>query len=298
MLDELLARAYQLARLRQAGARLRTVVTNDGRSWPVYHSVPPPYQADLGVPVVLFHGFGNSGSTWLRFMPALGGARELAAPDLPGFGGHPLGERDHPTPQWYQAVVAEFLREMTVRWGQPPIVVGKSMGAMIAGLLAGELPHLVRKLVLIDPAGIETPVPSPFWQRLSEGDNLLLPTTPEQWDDMVDILYHRRPHIPGFLRRQALRGMTTNYPTYRRIFEGLLSEGYNPLGDRLARIQCPVSVVWGAQDRVMDPSGVEVVRRHLPSASITILENCGHSPARERPEELIRVLLGVLSRWG
>ncbi|MEX2443341.1 MAG: alpha/beta fold hydrolase [Alkalispirochaeta sp.] len=298
MLDHLLFRAYQLSRRRRAGARFRTVQTNDGRVWPVYHTVPPPYQVDLGVPLVLFHGFGNDGSTWLRFMPVLGGAREIAAPNLPGFGGHPLAETDNPTPRWYRSVVAELLRELTVRWGQPPIVVGKSMGALIAGLLAGDLPHLVRTLVLIDPAGIQTPVPSSFWQQFSEGRNRLLPTTPEEWDEMVDTLYHRRPHIPGFIRRQALRTITTNFATYKRIFEGLLSEGYNPLGDRLARIQCPVSVVWGAQDRVMDPSGIEVIRKALPSASVTVLDNCGHSPTRERPEELMRVLLDVISRWG
>jgi pimeloyl-ACP methyl ester carboxylesterase len=172
------------------------------------------------------------------------------------------------------------------------------MGGLIAGLLAGELPHLVRKLVLIDPGGIETPVRSPFWQQYSEGENRLLPTTPEQWDQMVDLLYYRRPHIPGFVRREALREITGHFATYKRVFEGLLSEGHNPLGDRLSKIQCPVSVVWGAQDRVMDPSGIEVIRRAIPSASVTILDNCGHSPTREQPEALMRILLEVLGRWG
>ncbi len=298
MLDQLLSRTVYLSRLRRAGARLRTFETNDGRLWPVYHTAPPPYQADQGVPVVFFHGFGNDGSTWLRFMPSLGGSRELAAPDLPGFGRHPLGKTENPTPRMYRSVVAELLRELTVRWGQPPIVVGKSMGGLVAGLLAGELPHLVRTLVLIDPAGIETPVTSPFWQQFREGRNLLLPTTPEEWDQMVDTLYHRRPRVPGFVRRQALRQITTNFSTYTRIFEGLLSEGYNPLGNRLSRIHCPVSVVWGAQDHVMDPSGIDVIREALPAASITMLNNCGHSPTRERPEALMRVLLDVIGRWG
>ncbi len=277
---------------------MRTIQTNDGRMWPVYQANPPAYHPDWGVPVVFFHGFGNDGSTWLRFMQGLGSSRELAAPDLPGFGRHVLGETENPTPRWYRSVVAELLRELAVRWGQPPIVVGKSMGGLVAGLLAGELPHLVRALVLIDPAGMGTPVPSPFWLQYREGRNLLLPTAPGEWDQMVDTLYHRRPHVPGFLRREALRNITTNFSTYKRIFEGLLSEGYNPLGKRLSRIHCPVFVVWGAQDRVMDPSGIEVIREALPAASITVLNNCGHSPTRERSEELMRVLLDVIGRWG
>ena len=74
--------------------------------------------------------------------------------------------------------------------------------------------------------------------------------------------------------------------------------GYNPLGERLERIQCPVTVVWGAQDQVMDPSGLEVIRQALPRASVHVLRDCGHSPTRERPDELSRILVGVLSRYG
>jgi abhydrolase domain-containing protein 6 len=296
--DRLLSRAYRLVRKLHAGARLRTVATNDGRLWPVYHTLPPTYQVDQGVPLVLFHGFGNDGSTWFPFMSTLGANREVAAPDLPGFGRHPLREGEAPTPGWYQTVTAELLRELTVRWGQPPIVVGKSMGGLIAGLVAGELPHLVRKLVLIDPAGIETPVSSPFWDLVATGENPLLPRDDREWERMIDLLYHEAPRIPGFLRREALRGINRHYETYQSVFEGLLSEGFNPLGDGLHRIKCPVCVVWGADDRVMDVSGVEVIRAAIPSASIHVLPRCGHSPTRERSAEVSEILTGVISRWG
>jgi pimeloyl-ACP methyl ester carboxylesterase len=231
-------------------------------------------------------------------MSTFGATREVASPDLPGFGRHSLGRDETPTPGWYQEVTAELLRELTVRWGQPPIVVGKSMGGLIAGLVAGELPHLVRKLVLIDPAGIETPVSSPFWDSVATGENPLLPRDDGEWDRMIDLLYYRSPRIPGFLRREALRSISRNYDTYRSIFDGLLSEGFNPLGDRLHRITCPVCVVWGAEDRVMDVSGVEIIRAAIPSASVHVLPKCGHSPARERTAELNRILTDVISRWG
>jgi pimeloyl-ACP methyl ester carboxylesterase len=296
--DRLLSRAYRLVRKLNAGARLRTVATNDGRLWPVYHTLPPTYQVELGVPLVFFHGFGNDGSTWFPFMSALGATREVASPDLPGFGRHSLGPGETPTPDWYQNVTAELLRELTVRWGQPPIVIGKSMGGLIAGLVAGELPHLVRKLVLIDPAGIETPVSSPFWDSVARGENPLLPRDDREWDRMIDLLYYQPPRVPGFLRREALRSIVRNYETYQSVFEGLLSEGFNPLGDRLHRITCPVCVVWGAEDRVMDVSGVDVIRAAIPSASVHVLPRCGHSPARERSAELNRILTGVISRWG
>lgn len=297
MPDRLLLQAYRGLRRLAAGARRHTVHSNDGRLWPVYH-VEPSGRMELGVPVVMFHGFGNDGSTWFPFMGSLGVAREMAAPDLPAFGRHELGTTEEPTPRWYRQVAGALLRELTARWGQPPIVVGKSMGGMIAGLVASDMPELVRKLVLIDPAGIETPVPSRFWRVWSEGTNLLLPSDEAGWDRMVDVLYASRPRIPGFLRREALRTIARRRETWERVFAGLLSEGFDPLGSRLHRIECPVAVIWGARDEVMDPSGIEVVRERLPSARIEVVPDCGHSPTRERPQEVLRILTGVLQRYG
>jgi pimeloyl-ACP methyl ester carboxylesterase len=172
------------------------------------------------------------------------------------------------------------------------------MGGMIAGLVAGELPHLVRALVLIDPGGIETPRESEFWTAWRNGENLLLPQSRADWDRMVAILYQRKPHIPEFLVRTALRSIATRREEYQRIFTALLSDGFNPLGERLGRISCPVTVVWGAQDRVMDPSGVEVIRRALPDATTYLLPNCGHSPTREQPGALTDILFKVMNRYG
>lgn len=297
-LEHLLLGLYRFSQRQKSGIKRRSIRTKDGRVWPVYHSRPVPETMNDGVPVVFLHGFGNDGTTWFPFFPLIGVRRELAGPDLPGFGRHLLSDKDAPTPDWYSAVVSEFLQEVTIRWGQPPIVVGKSMGGMVAGMVAGAVPNLVRSLVLIAPAGIETPVVSPFWNAWREGMNILLPATDEEWDRMTGILYSKRSAIPGFVRREALRSINTRRDDYERIFEGLLADGFNPLGDKLNRITCPVTVIWGGDDRVMDPSGVEVVRQALPRADIHVLPGCGHSPTRERPREVGDILLNVISRWG
>lgn len=298
MLDRCLVSLYQWARRVSAGARSRSIRTNDGELWPLYVVEPPPEQVEHGVPVVFFHGFGNDGSTWLPFMSMLGATREAVAPDLPGFGAHSGFSDGDYGPHRYASVCAELLRELTVRWGQPPIVVGKSMGGMIAGLVAAELPKLVRALVLIDPAGIESPRVSEFWQQWSEGRNLLLPAAAEDWDAMVDILYRRPPRIPGFARRHAIRELLRTREHLTNVFNGLLSEGFNPLGAALPRVTCPLTVIWGAGDRVMDPSGVDVIRSACPGCELHLIPGCGHSPTREHPAEVRRILLRVVSRYG
>lgn len=298
MIDRGLIALHRVFRRMRSGARIRRFRTNDGGLWPLYVIEPPPEQVDHGVPVVFFHGFGNDGSTWLPFMSLLGATREVVAPDLPGFGLHSGFSDGDYSPHRYAAACAELLRELTVRWGQPPIVVGKSMGAMIAGLVAAEIPKLVRALVLIDPAGIRSPRVSEFWQTWSGGRNLLLPAGPEDWEPMIDILYRRRPHIPGFARRQALRELLRSRDHLSAVFNGLLSEGFDPLGSALAKLSCPLTLIWGAGDRVMDPSGVERVREACPGVEVHLIPGCGHSPTREHPAEVRRVLLRVVSRYG
>jgi pimeloyl-ACP methyl ester carboxylesterase len=297
--DKLLVTLFRFFRRWGNDAQFRTVYTSDDRVWPVYHRRPSVgSNGSDGVPVVFFHGFGNDGSTWLPFFSLLGDRREYAAPDLPGFGRHRLNQAEKTTPRWYRSVTAELLRELIVRWGQPPILVGKSMGGLIAGLVAGELPDLVRALVLIDPGGIETEQISPFWDAWRDGRNYLLPQTRKQWFEMKEILYHQPIRLPGFVRRHALRTIDENRQTYERVFSDLLEEGFDPLGSRLGRITCPVSVIWGAEDKVMDRSGVERIRAVLPNAEISIIPDCGHSPTREKPFEVQKTLLSVLSRYG
>lgn len=297
--DRGLVLLYRFFRRWGNDTQLRTVQTPDQRSWPVYHRRPAVSSIGCdGVPVVFFHGFGNDGSTWLPFFSLLGERREYVAPDLPGFGAHRLLPEDPATPRWYRGVAATFLQELIVRWGQPPIIVGKSMGGLIAGLVAGELPDLVRALVLIDPGGIETDEVSPFWQEWQKGRNMLLPANRSEWNEMKEILYRQPIRVPGFIRRYALHTIAKKRPTYERVFDALLSEGFDPLGTRLSRITCPVTVIWGKEDQVMSSTGAEKIRTALPNADIHYLSHCGHSPTREMPYRVQKILLDVFARYG
>jgi pimeloyl-ACP methyl ester carboxylesterase len=57
----------------------------------------------------------------------------------------------------------------------------------------------------------------------------------------------------------------------------------------------PLFVLWCDHDRVMHPSGVEVIQRALPSASVKVMKGCGHLPHTERPDEAGRLYHEFLS---
>jgi len=297
--DTLLFRTAQIAARIRAGARSREFYDREGRSWWIYHSRPPAVCCDPGVPIVFLHGFGNDGRTWFPFFPPFRHNRELVSVDIPGFGRSELLPADDPTPSWYADRLSFLLQDFVVRWGQPPIIVGKSMGGMLAGLVAAREPNLVRALLLVAPAGVETPTVSPFWSEwASRGRNMLLPADAAEYAAMIRLLYERPVRIPGFVRRVVLREIDARRDHYRWIFERLLAEGYDPLGGRLRDITTPTVLVHGEHDRIVDPSIRRVFSDRFPRARIDMVPACGHSPTRERREAVIGALVDILSRYG
>jgi pimeloyl-ACP methyl ester carboxylesterase len=101
-----------------------------------------------GPVMVLLHGLGGSHVNWMRIAPLLAERARVLAPDLPGFGyTRPAGRST--TVQANAAWVDRFIGEVA---GVPAILVGNSMGGLIAILEAARNPESVAGLVLLDPA--------------------------------------------------------------------------------------------------------------------------------------------------
>ena len=65
---------------------------------------------------------------------------------------------------------------------------------------------------------------------------------------------------------------------------------------RLSTIAVPVSVVWGAADRVVTPAYGRALAAAVPGAEFTLIERAGHLPQLENPETLWERLGPFLSR--
>ena len=114
---------------------------------------PPPgvltVRAGAGVPVVLLHGIGRSAGVWSPLVTQLQGEPfRLTAFDLLGFG-------DSPKPTWppydidthARSVIASIKRQ---HFGQPVLLVGHSLGALVALRVARLRPDLVRHVILYE----------------------------------------------------------------------------------------------------------------------------------------------------
>jgi len=108
--------------------------------------------AGAGEPVVLVHGLSGSTRWWVRNTPALAARHRVYLVNLPGFGALHLHG-----PRFMLTEAADWLAEWMAAVGDGPWhLVGHSMGGYIAIRVAARQPELLRRLVLVSPAGVPT----------------------------------------------------------------------------------------------------------------------------------------------
>jgi pimeloyl-ACP methyl ester carboxylesterase len=150
------------------------------------------------------------------------------------------------------------------------------MGGWMAMEIAVRNTSRIASLVLVSPAGVRAEGAEP-------ADIFLL--SPE---DMTRLLFHdpkfaeERLAIPATPELIDL-GLKNRHTTARLAWEPRLHDPMLPKW--LHRIDVPVSIIWGAQDRLLPVGMAQELRRLLPRAELHILERCGHLPHVEKMEE-------------
>lgn len=220
-----------------------------------------------GQPLLFLHGVGNQGSAWFEVAPAFVGKHRVVVPDLPGHGESSPVAGDLPMAT-IVAGAERLLLEVTAE--RKAIVVGNSMGAWIATLLALKHPERVERIVLVNGGALPGDPGAPS----------LLPQNREQAAQLMALLRDpAAPPLPDWLLDDLVRRAPTG-PTARltRDLPGLIA---NLLVGRLGEVKTPADLLWGASDQLMKVAYAERMLAELPAARLTLLDRCGHIPQLE-----------------
>jgi pimeloyl-ACP methyl ester carboxylesterase len=240
-------------------------------------------------PLLLIHGSGASGASWSPMVPALAGHHHVIRVDLPGCGQSPPPlSYDVPVQAGRVAAVLDDLGLRRVA------AVGHSSGGYVATALAEQRPDLVRSLALISSGpSLDALLPQPFLLRAL----LAPPFGPLLWPRRSDAMIRRgirataaRPvDVPDDLVAEV-RGIT--YRAMRTVLRrntAYIAERSVP--ERLAALEVPVLVIFGAADRRWEPSSAHQYDA-VPNARVELLPGVGHMPMFEAPETTSKLLLG------
>ena len=257
--------------------------------------------------LVLIHGLGDEADTWRHAFPLLVAAGyRVVAPDLPGFG----------RSQWKGRIglgvhCKAVMRLMSVAGANaecPAVLVGSSLGAGIAELIAGRHPGLVKGIVLI--AGC-----FPFAKSANKKFLLLgLPFLGRKWyrgfrknhDAARRSLHFYYADLNAmddadrdFLcERVIARVESTNqergYLSTARSMNKLLVFGSWSVTRKIKAFPGKVFVLCGEKDRVFPPEKTGLFRTLRPDAGFAVVTGAGHLPHQESPGACVMEILRFL----
>jgi pimeloyl-ACP methyl ester carboxylesterase len=244
-----------------------------------------------GEPLLLVH---PNADAWKPVLPVLSTRYDCIAFDLPGFGNSPpLAPNAEPTAARLADVLQAELGQLGI---DTPHIAGNSIGARIALELGRR--QRARSLVVISPFGAGTPREN---RRARRRMMFARAGTP-----MV------RPFAPLIVRTpvgRTLLGMSGYQLArpWRHHGDDMIStmddyfraRGFAPTvdaivgapADGLDEISCPVTIVWGANDRVLPARQAAQFAAQIPNAKVRILHRCGHVPMSDDVELVTRVIL-------
>lgn len=238
-----------------------------------------------GDPLLLIHGeMGHPG--WMRFHESLAQDHTLYIPLHPGFGAsEPLdwimNMRD--MAGWY----LEALDDMGLNQVN---IIGFSLGGWLAAEMATMSPSQFNKLVLVGAAGIKPPVGEIF--------DMFLVVAKEY----IEACILDPANTPEFERLSPEEPTPEQVEAWEVAREGASLLAWKPymhnrslphLIRRLKRL--PTLIVWGRDDPIVPLSAGEVYHQSIEGSQMAVLDNCGHQPEIEKPDEFVELVRKFLS---
>ncbi|MEH2458715.1 alpha/beta fold hydrolase [Nostoc sp.] len=239
-------------------------------------------QGSGGTPILLIHGFDSSVLEFRRLLPLLSGDNETWAVDLLGFGFTDRLSGIAYSPTTIKTHLYYFWKSLIK---QPVILVGASMGGATAIDFTLTFPEVVKKLVLIDSAGLAGGSPlsklmfppldylaTQFLSNLKVRDRVSRIGYKNQSLASIDALCCGALHLQMPSWHQAVIAFTK-------------SGGYNAFRfETLSQIVQPTLILWGDSDKILGTGDATKFKSAIPHSTLVWIQDCGHLPHLEQPQ--------------
>lgn len=243
-----------------------------------------------GPTIALIHGIGGSAEDFAPIVPGLARRFQVLRYDVRG---HARSSR--PATGFSIAQLARDLAGLLDRVGvERAVILGTSMGGTIAQRFILDYPEKTLAAVIMSTSSEVNEQARLHWERQAEAI---------EREGFVAYVRHSRPpgHTEEYLRHhpevlEAEERRIRNAPdgkAYAQIARAVANYNYTR---ELERVQVPVLVLVGADDRTTPPGGSVIISRHIPGAELHILAGLGHNLPRQAPEQVVELVTAFVDR--
>lgn len=231
-------------------------------------------------PLVCVHGAGSSSVVWMEVVRRLSPRRRVVAPDLPG---HGQSDRWHAPDDvsiaMYRDAVGTVCAQLSI---ERAILMGHSMGALVALDAAAAWPERVAGLVLVN-GGVRLPVAPELLVKLT-GDF----TRFGKW--LARVVWS--PSTPrDVIERWGTIAFTADQEVTFADFRAV--ERYDG-GSRAPKVRAPTLVLGGEDDLMTPPRLTRELAAAVPGARAVVVPEAAHMLAQEQPERFFAELESFL----
>jgi pimeloyl-ACP methyl ester carboxylesterase len=281
------------------------------RGWQTrYTFIRPEHPHPQTTPLILLHGFGTSIGHWRQNLAVLGEHHTVYALDMLGFGASEKAPVSYKVELWVEQVY-DFWRTFIQR---PVVLVGNSIGSLVSLTAAAMHPDMVQGVVMLSLPDLsirQETIPKILRPAIASIENLFAsplllktifrivrrPKVVRRWasmayanseaitDELVDILVG-----PAQDRGSA--------QAFSAILKAMIGAQFSPpVKTILPDLTIPSLLIWGQQDRMIPPAFAAQFAAYNPNVQLLTLDNAGHCPHDECPEEVNQAILSWMDSF-
>lgn len=236
-------------------------------------------EAGEGEPLMLLHGLFGALSNFKDLLDYFSKRNKVVVPMLPLFDLDLL----HTTVGGLEKYVQKFIEFK----GYTNIhMLGNSLGGHVALVHVLKHPEHIKSLILTGSSGLFENGMGDTYPKRGDYEYIRKKTevtfydpamaTKELVDEVYDIVNQRLKVIKVIaLAKSAIR---------------------NNLGDELKEIKTPTLLIWGNNDTITPPFVGKEFNKLIPNSELHFIDQCGHAPMMERPDEFNEILNGFLTK--
>lgn len=238
-----------------------------------------------GVPLILLHGLTDSWHSYELMLPHMPEFVHLYAISQRGHGGSGRPHQGY-QPEHFAKDIALFMRNLHIKQA---VIVGHSMGAVVAQCFAVQYPELTKAVVLVgSPANCQV---NPGLAEFSKAVAGLKNPIDRDFAKEFQQSTLTRAVPASFFETVVDESMKVPARIWKSVLKQLLRADYT---QQLEAIAVPVLLVWGDKDSFASKVDQETLQACLPDSKLVVYKGTGHAAHWEEPERFASDLMSFI----